>query len=66
MQHPIYFWNIKMQHLQHLSEGRLNTWKKHLKTLENHCKHTQYLDKTYTTYVWNIRNIRINTLVTYV
>jgi hypothetical protein len=45
MQHPIYFWNIKMQHLLHTSEGRWNTWnmhlkhlQKHLKPLKNHCK----------------------------
>ena len=45
---PIYFWNIQIQHFQHTKEDRWSTWnmllehlKKHLKTLENHWKHTQ-------------------------
>jgi hypothetical protein len=29
MQHPIYFWNIRMQHLQHMSKGRWNMHMKH-------------------------------------
>jgi hypothetical protein len=36
------------------------------KTLENHYKHRQHLDKTLAIYVGNIYNIKINTLVTYV
>jgi hypothetical protein len=63
-----------MQQLQHTSEGRWNIWnmllkhlKKHLKTLENHCKHTQHPDKhMQRMYVWNICRIQINTLATYV
>jgi hypothetical protein len=37
-----YFWNTCQ-----------NTWE----TFENHCKHTQYLDKTLAAYVWNVCNI---------
>jgi hypothetical protein len=64
MQHPIYFWNIQTQHLQHTSEDRWNTWnmclkhlKKYLKNTWNHCKHTQHPDKTLATSVWNTYNI---------
>jgi CII-binding regulator of phage lambda lysogenization HflD len=52
----------QMEHLKHASE----TLKKHLKTLENQCKHMQYPDKTLATYMWNICIIQINTLATYV
>jgi hypothetical protein len=69
----VYFWNIQIQYLQHTFEDRWNTWnvhlkqlQKHLKTLKTIVKHTQHLDKTPAIYVWNICNIQINTLATYV
>jgi hypothetical protein len=40
-----------------------NIWKNTWKTI---IKHTQHPDKTLTTYVWNICNIQISTLATYV
>jgi hypothetical protein len=46
MQHPIYFCNIQVKHLQHMSE----TLVKRLKTLESRCKHMQHPDKTLATY----------------
>jgi hypothetical protein len=52
-----------MKHLKHASETLTNTHGKHLKTI---VKHTQHPNKTLVTYVWNICNIQINTLATYV
>jgi hypothetical protein len=49
-----------MKHLKHVSETLIKT---HKKTI---AKHTQDPDKIFATYVWNICNIQINTLATYV
>jgi hypothetical protein len=60
-------WNIRLKTNETLETCIWNTWKKNTwKTLENHWKHTQHPDKTLTTYVWNICNIQINKLATYV
>jgi hypothetical protein len=48
-----------MKHLKHVSETLVKTSKKHLNTVATH---TQHLNKTLTSYVWNICNIQINTL----
>jgi hypothetical protein len=52
LQHPIYFWNIQMRHLQRMPENRWNTWNMHTKHLQTHIKHlntivkyTQHTDK---------------------
>jgi hypothetical protein len=75
VQTPDLFLNvIQMQHLQHASERQMKhlkyasktltkTPKKHLKII---AKHTQLLDIMLATYVWNIYNIKINTLAKYV
>jgi hypothetical protein len=68
VQHPIYFWNIRMQHLQHTSQDRWNIWNMLLKYLQktpekiiqNHCKYTQHSDKILATYVWkHMQHIQI-------
>jgi hypothetical protein len=53
----------RIKNLKYVSEKLAKT---HEKTLENHCKHRQHLDKKLAIYVENIYNIQINTLVTYV
>jgi hypothetical protein len=60
--------NIRLKTNETLGTCVWNTWNMRMKHLEkpwNHCaKHTQHPDKTLATYVWNICNIQINTLVT--
>jgi hypothetical protein len=50
-------------------KDRWNTWNMHLKHLQKQLKIIanigKHPDKTLTTYVWNICNIQINTLATY-
>jgi hypothetical protein len=63
-----------MQYLQHTKGDRLNTWNMRAETLTKICKkswktiatYKQHSDKTFTTYIWNICNIQINALATYV
>jgi hypothetical protein len=44
VQYPIYFWNIQMQRLKHMSKGRWNTWNMLLKHLQKICeKHMQHM-----------------------
>jgi hypothetical protein len=55
----IYKKKRQMKHLIHASETLA-------KTLENHCKHTQHLEKHLQHMCENICNIQINMLATYV
>jgi hypothetical protein len=51
-----------IKHLKYASKALAktpkNTW--------NHCKYMQHRDKSLTTYAWNICNIQISTLATYI
>jgi hypothetical protein len=51
MQHLMYFWNTQMQHLQHMFEGRWNTWNMLLEHLKKPWKHLKIIA--------SIRNIQI-------